>query len=114
MGLPFVLVEECIPLNLKLLSLLAVNKHRLIFVSSAGNSGPALSTIGAPGGTSSRIISVGAYVSPAMAVGAHSVVESPYEEIEYTWSSRGSTIDGDLDVGISAPVAASTKSFTKI
>ncbi|KAH1228607.1 Tripeptidyl-peptidase 2 [Glycine max] len=62
-----------------------VNKHRLIFVSSVGNSGPRLSTIGAPGGTSSSIIGVGAYVSPAMVVGAHCVVEPPSDELEYTW-----------------------------
>lgn len=41
--------------------------------------------MGAPGGTTSSIIGVGAYVSPAMAAGAHNLVEAPPEGLEYTW-----------------------------
>ena len=53
-----------------------VYQHGAIFISSAGNAGPALSTVGAAGGTSSAIVGIGAYVSPELASAGHALREA--------------------------------------
>eukprot|EP00968_Pinguiococcus_pyrenoidosus_P016953 scaffold1651_cov317-Pinguiococcus_pyrenoidosus.AAC.18 len=108
-----------------------VREHGMLLVGSAGNNGPALSTVGCPGGTTDGYIGVAAYVSPKMAqmlyssLGAdedasacesqdlsqdNATFEAPVPGVgqNYTWSSVGPAPDGERGVSISAPGGAFT------
>ncbi len=88
-------------------------RHNIIFVGAVGNNGPALTTVNAPGGISSSIIGVAAYVSPEMMKVAYSLQSNTDEKdalvgSTYTWSSVGPAQDGDNGVTICAPGGAIT------
>ena len=72
----------------------AVRKWNMAVFTSAGNSGPALSTLGAPGCLTAPI-TVGAYVSPTMMADQYSMLPSEaVAETCYWFTSRGPTPDG--------------------
>lgn len=77
--------------------------------TSAGNDGPAISSLGSPGSESSPI-TVGAFVSPDMMTQQYSTLppgdeDSPLQGASYYFSSRGPTPDGCMPT-ICAPGGA--------
>ncbi|KNE68540.1 hypothetical protein AMAG_12708 [Allomyces macrogynus ATCC 38327] len=85
---------------------IAVRRHGVIFVASAGNTGPALSTSGAPGGCTSGVISVGAYVGAAQMAAEDALVHDRHGRIppcEYTWTSLGVDVYAPGSAVTSAP-----------
>lgn len=86
-----------------------IRQRDILFISSAGNAGPALTTVGQPGGTTSAILSIGAYVDAgAMQQAEYALVEKNVPSSATTWCSRGPTVDGAKGVDVYAPGAAIT------
>lgn len=84
---------------------LLVEKYGVTAFVSAGNSGPALSTLGSPGGEASSIIGVGAYVSSEMSGVLYSQTQKG-PDTAYQFSARGPSRNGDLGVDIMGPGGA--------
>ncbi|TVR50958.1 MAG: hypothetical protein EA425_08310 [Puniceicoccaceae bacterium] len=72
---------------------------------SVGNHGPALSTLGSPGGESKRTIGVGGVISPAMGRYLYSH-RHLFPDAAFGFTGRGPTKTGDLGVNLVAPGAA--------
>jgi tripeptidyl-peptidase-2 len=84
-----------------------VYEHGIIFVTSASNSGPCLTTVGSPGASTHAAIAVGAVVSPAMVAHAYSMRDASERSLaSFTWSSRGPSLDGGYGPAIAAPGGA--------
>lgn len=82
-----------------------VTQYGVIFCASAGNNGPGIETVGAPGGSIPECVSVAAYVSVDMLKAEHSLLGNAASML-FTWSSRGPQLDGGWGVSISAPGGA--------
>ncbi|CAJ0953450.1 unnamed protein product, partial [Mesorhabditis belari] len=79
---------------------------KTLFFSSAGNNGPALSSVGCPGGTTSGVIGVGALPLPNQLSQLYGTAMNVNKPAPFLWSSCGPSADGADGVSIYAPGVA--------
>lgn len=88
---------------------IVIRQKDILFVSSAGNSAPALTTLGQPAGTTDGVFTIGAYVTAGpMQDAEYALIEKNVKDSPTTWSSRGPSSDGARGVIAWAPGAAIT------
>ena len=85
-----------------------INKTDLIFVTSAGNSGPAITTVGAPASSTDSVISVGAYTNSTYLDKLYNTFNNGYSQGNYHWSSRGPGLNHSMGVDLLAAGCALT------
>jgi len=83
-------------------------KHNITFVTSAGNSGPNITTTGAPSAVCDRTITIGAYTNQKFLNDIYNLSENSFIEGTYQWSSRGPNNISSMGVDLIAPGCALT------
>lgn len=83
-------------------------KHNIIFVTSAGNSGPNITTVGAPGTISDKTINVAAYTDRSYLNSLYFTPDNGFDKGTYQWSSRGPSEYNGMGVDVMAPGCALT------
>ncbi len=83
-------------------------KYNITFCTSAGNSGPSITTVGAPAVCTTQVISVGAYTDAKILNSVYYMTENDFEQGVYHWSSRGPGLDNSMGVDLIAPGCAIT------
>jgi hypothetical protein len=85
-----------------------IYKHNITFITSAGNSGPMITSIGAPATLTDRTISIGAYVSTDYQSKLYHLTQSVFESGLTHWSARGPGMNDSMGVDCLAPGCALT------
>jgi tripeptidyl-peptidase-2 len=85
-----------------------VLKYNIMFCTSAGNSGPSFTTIGAPSVCTNNVLSIGAYTDDTILKNVYYLTDNDYDKGTYQWSSRGPALDNSMGVDVIAPGCAIT------
>ncbi len=85
-----------------------VYKYNITFITSAGNSGPGFTTLGAPGSATDRVITIGGYADKKYLDLIYFLSDNGFKEGMFHWSSCGPANDQGMGISMIAPGCALT------